>query len=800
MRQTIEILRYVNMAATCLIAVACLYQWRRYRSEPARWAAVAFGSLGAITVIGMFLTRGPNEALAGWHIKLLLAVLVCFPYMLYRFAASFEFPGRLVTRIANVTTAIVVAGAVSMPYLPAEGQPRPAWFTPYLVLLISQWSFLFIVVGVRLWRAGRGQPTVPRRRMRLLAVGTMSMNLSVLVGQAVAGGDPSVARLMVRMLTLSGSAMLFIGLAPPAWVLHLWRRPETREFQRAMGDLISAPTLERLGQILLPPSVHLIGARGGRLLATDGQLIGSYGVTDESSSITARRVEMRSGTLVLYANAYTPFFGRGELEMSEALGRFADLAMERFVLADSQRESEEALAFQARHDALTGLPNRVMFMHRLTVALGRMSNGTAPALTVQFLDLDRFKMVNDGIDHAAGDKLLIAVAERLRESVREQDTVARFGGDEFVVLAEVADQEEASALAERVHASFAPPFLIAGRELNVSASLGLVVVNEGREADSILRDADTAMYRAKDAGRARVVLFDDALRDQSAQRLDMERSLRSAVADDTLRLHYQPTVRLSDGAAVGVEALFRWQHPRLGLLEAASLIEMAEESDLIAVLGGWVLREACAQAQHWRQNVPGLEDVKVWVNVSPAQFTYRDVAQDTADALRETGLDPAGLGLEITETVFVEETLRMQEAFAALKALGVQVAIDDFGTGYSSLGALKRFPANVLKIDGSFVMGLGRDPQDAAIVTACLALGDAMGLTVIAEAVETDDQRCRLMAMGCEFGQGYYFSPALPSAAAEAYLRAHPADAPDEAPPVRRKLELVPREPLSSVV
>ncbi|HUR48771.1 MAG TPA: EAL domain-containing protein [Acidimicrobiales bacterium] len=771
MKATLEFLRYLSSGTTLLIGLACLYQWKRYRSAPSRWAAMAFGSISAITIAGLLLKPEPGQQLSGLYINLLMAVLVLFPYFLFRFTASFERPGKRLARAVDCSTVFIVAATLLLPGVPTEGAPKSIEWKLFSLALVAQWSFLFIVIGWKLWRAGRGQPRVPQRRMRLLAIATMGMTLSVIAGQVVPADQISVARLILRLMSLGSATMLFVGLAPPAWLLYLWRRKDTLNFQQIMGEVLSARSMKDLSEVLLPPTVSLIGARGAQLVSNTGELVGSTGITEESAALQCHEIAMRSGTLRLFTNAYIPFFARGELEMAAAMGGFADLAMERFVLADSQRESEAALAFQARHDTLTGLANRALFLNRLALALGRVSPGCGRSVTVQFLDLDRFKAVNDGIDHAAGDALLQAVAQRLLESVREEDLVARFGGDEFVVLAEVCDHEEALGLSGRLVAGLTRPFMIAGRELSISASVGVIVTDDSCDPDAVIRDADTAMYRAKESGRARVVLFDDELRRKSVERLELERSLRAAVSAGSLELYYQPMIRLSDEAVVGVEALFRWEHPWLGLMQAEQLIKLAEESDLIGELGDWVLRTACKQAAEWRKSIPGLPDLKVWINVSPAQFMYRDVAQDTANALLEAGVGAEAIGIEITETVFVEETRKVQDAFVALQSLGVSVAIDDFGTGYSSLGALKRFPVDILKVDGSFVKGLGDETQDTAIVAACIALGAAMGLTVIAESVETQEQADQLAEMGCAWAQGFHFSSPLPAAAAGIFLR-----------------------------
>jgi diguanylate cyclase (GGDEF)-like protein len=782
MKQATDVMRQVNVVAYCVLAVACVRQWHRHKTPQVRWAAIAFGSLATISVIGLALERAALPDLAEWLIKGLLVVLILFPYFLYRFATAFERSRASVTVLAHVVTATVVLWSLALPSLPLPGAPEPVWWTGYRVAVVVQWTVLFAVVATRLWVAGRGEATGPRRRMRTLALATVGMNLAVLLSGVAPAPQSEQLVLVTQVLSFGSSVLFFIGLAPPSWLLHLWRRHEETTFRLALGDLFRSETADQLNEVLLG-AVGLVGARGAALISSSGQILGIHGQICEEQLIEqiaetpaprpadVHRVALRAGSLLLWTSPYAPYFGRGELALTEALGVFADIVLERCTFADEQRRFQAELLHQAQHDVLTDLPNRSLLTDRLQQAVARLERHSG-AVTVQFLDLDRFKVVNDGMDHAAGDALLVAVAQRLAAAVRAEDTVARFGGDEFVVVSEVSGEREALALARRLMKALAGPFRIAGRDISVTASVGVVVATEPREPGALLRDADAAMYRAKDLGRGRIELFDEQTRTRAVERLEMERALHRGLREGEFRLYYQPTVRLSDGAVVGVEALLRWQHPELGLLTPAAFIPLAEDSELIVSLGEWVLQEACQQAAAWRAAVP-LDEFVMWVNVSGAQFARMDVPGAVAAALASTGLDASSLGLEITESVFMGDTAHLHRAFDALSDLGVVIAIDDFGTGFSSLSSLKRFPADVLKIDGYFIQGLGHDPEDAAIVETCVALADALGLAVVAEQVETAEQRVILAAMGCEYGQGYYFCKPLLGPSAEAYLRQH---------------------------
>jgi diguanylate cyclase (GGDEF)-like protein/PAS domain S-box-containing protein len=424
----------------------------------------------------------------------------------------------------------------------------------------------------------------------------------------------------------------------------------------------------------------------------------------------------------------------------------------------------EALSHQALHDPLTLLPNRALFVDRLEHAVEALGR-TQKMLAVLFLDLDGFKVVNDSLGHDIGDVVLVRVAERLREGLRPTDTIARFGGDEFTVLCESIQSEgEAVQVAERVAEVVSQPVELAtGGELDLTASIGIAFARTGTERpETLLRDADVAMYRAKEQGRARHEVFDSTMHQKVAQRLQLATDLRRAVPRRELRLHYQPQVSLANGRAVGVEALVRWQHPERGLLAPIHFIPVAEESQLIVPLGAWVLAEACRQVARWQDEIPGTP-VKVNVNVSARQLGRGELIETISGVLDETGLDPKSLCLEITETVIMADAEFYLEALLGLKVLGVSLAIDDFGVGYSSLAYLQRFPIDTLKIDKTFVDALDHPGAQAqAIVGAAVDMAHALNLEAVAEGVERAEQADILRDLGCDGAQGYYFARPAP--------------------------------------
>jgi diguanylate cyclase (GGDEF)-like protein len=418
------------------------------------------------------------------------------------------------------------------------------------------------------------------------------------------------------------------------------------------------------------------------------------------------------------------------------------------------------LLYLATHDLLTGLPNRTLLMDRLGRALAEGGPGHA----VLFLDLDDFKAVNDRFGHATGDALLSAVGRRLAETLRPSDTPARFGGDEFVVLLlDVATPQDALSVAERVLRAIRQPFAVNGQMLTAKTSIGVALSDLAHGwPTELLRDADIALYRAKEAGGDRALLFDDDMAARGPGRDSLANELRRAVDQQELRLHYQPEVDLHTGQVRAVEALLRWQHPEHGMIHPVSIIPAAEQTGLIAPVGEWVLREACRQMIAWRGQLNDNAPLTVGVNLSPSQFRGPGLVDQVTHTLRQTGLEPQALRLEITETAMIEHVSPAIETIAALKSLGVQLALDDFGTGYSSLSHLRHFAADVLKIDSSFVQALDSDAKTLAIVQAVIALAHALGMTVVAEGIETSAQQQRLAAMNCDRGQGYLFFPPLP--------------------------------------
>jgi diguanylate cyclase (GGDEF)-like protein/PAS domain S-box-containing protein len=415
--------------------------------------------------------------------------------------------------------------------------------------------------------------------------------------------------------------------------------------------------------------------------------------------------------------------------------------------------AEEELIWQANHDALTGLPNRELFLERLSGVLSRPTGHVA----VLFVDLDDFKVVNDSLGHGVGDRLISAVAERLSRVLRPDDVIARLGGDEFTVLLPgIATDDEALRVAHRLSESLLEPIVIAGQRRYVTASVGLAHSEPGTDADAhaLLRDADAAMYRAKELGKARCEVFDTSMRRDALERLELESGLRHALDDGQLRLVYQPVVTLATGEIVGVEALLRWHHPEHGVVAPTRFIGLAERNGLIIPIGSWVLREACGQLAAW-----GEERLTMAVNVSARQLAMDEFVDMVRSALAESGIRPARLCLEVTETTMMADDARMAETLRALKELGVRLAVDDFGIGHASLRHLRQMlPVDILKIDKSFVDGITTDADDAAIVEGVVRLAHSLGLQAVAEGVETEEQVSLLRRWSCQAGQGYHFA------------------------------------------
>jgi diguanylate cyclase (GGDEF)-like protein len=504
----------------------------------------------------------------------------------------------------------------------------------------------------------------------------------------------------------------------------------------------------------------------GRVVAIEDHPEGAGMAADllESGVRTALAVPLHEhgavvGALVVGSTDADRVFPASQREMLVSFAEQASVALAAAKTANSIRH--------AFNDSLTGLPNRALLLDRLEVALGRAEREDQP-VSVLFLDLDGFKVVNDSLGHVAGDRLLIDVARRLNGCLRRGDTAARIGGDEFaIVLGDLGDPDRAPLVAERVIAALGEPFTVLGREVFVSASIGVAY---GRsDAESLLRNADVAMYRAKRSGEGGAYeIFEPSMHAAVVERLEVEADLRRAIERDELVLHYQPLIELSSGRVVGLEALLRWAHPRRGLVMPFEFIPLAEETRLIGELGRWALREACRQAALWRDD-PQTGGPWVSVNLSGLQLLDDSLDADVAVALADSGLDPAGLVLEITETVLVQDVAAAVERLENLRALGVSIAIDDFGTGYSSLRYIRRFPADILKIAKPFVDGL-HDETDAALVHTIIALADSLGLRTVAEGIEDSEQLERLCDLGCALGQGYLFARPLAPEGATALL------------------------------
>ncbi len=444
---------------------------------------------------------------------------------------------------------------------------------------------------------------------------------------------------------------------------------------------------------------------------------------------------------------------RSELS-APRLARAVSYAVER-------KRSESALALQALHDPLTALPNRALFVDRLRGALDR-SRRTGGPVVVLFLDVDGFKQINDTLGHGAGDRVLMVLAERFRAMLRPMDTVARFGGDEFTFLFEGLDSEQEAALvAQRITQSAGVPLTLGGQQRAVSISIGVYMVNDPEEEiDDVIRQADTAMYRAKDSGGACFEVFEDVMAHLPGPRTHLERELRQALARAELRVHYQPRVSFSDETGLeGFEALVRWEHPELGLMEPIEFMSIAEETGLIVPIGEWVIEQALDQVERWRESRP---EVTISVNLSARQLSDSHLVEHLAATIRDGGHDPAMLCLEVAEGALEAAPELAMRQLAALNELGITLAVDDFGTGTTSSITLSELPVHILKIDTTLVSRLGREEGDLDPVSDAVELGHALGLRVVAEGVETDAQLAQLRRLGCDGAQGYLFSQPMP--------------------------------------
>lgn len=461
------------------------------------------------------------------------------------------------------------------------------------------------------------------------------------------------------------------------------------------------------------------------------------------------------------------------LQLQQANENLVVASLNAYSMAEEIDTAKARMAHLAQHDALTDLPNRILLNDRLVQALA-LAQRQRKRMAVMFLDLDRFKNINDSLGHAVGDQLLQSVARRLTATVRNSDTVCRQGGDEFVILlADVDQAEDAASSAQKILTALAASHRIDHFELHVTVSIGISIYpDDGQDAETLIKNADTAMYQAKESGRNHYQLFAQNMNAQAVERHSIENGLRNALERQEFVLHFQPKINLVSGAISGIEALIRWQHPQRGLILPEQFVGIAEECGLIVPIGEWVLREACTQAQRWQS--AGLAPVTVAVNISTVQFRQKTFIETLVDILQETGLAADCLELELTESVLMQDAEATISVLRVLKSMGVRLAIDDFGTGYSSLSYLKRFPIDTLKIDQSFMQDIthaSASSDDAAIVSAVVGMGKSLNQCVVAEGIETREQMAFLQARGCGEGQGFYFSEPVTADEVMALLR-----------------------------
>jgi len=554
------------------------------------------------------------------------------------------------------------------------------------------------------------------------------------------------------------------------------REAEYRVLAEHSGDCLSRHDLEGRYLYVSPVSESMLGYRPEELV---GRTAGELGFIhpDDAAAVGSLKAKLVDGGEMTATAAWRVLRPDGSVRWVETAIRavpdahgepYQVVAVTRDV--SERKDAESRLAYQALHDSLTGLPNRTLFLDRLEHALKRAERHHG-GVAVLFVDLDRFKLINDSFGHAAGDRLLCDVAERLRRTLRPADTIARFGGDELTVLCEDLDGEAgARAVAQRIAELFEEPFVVEDGEAFLQASVGIALAADGAAPEDLIRDADAAMYRAKDHGRARVEVFDEAMRRDARERVATESALRRAIERDELCIHVQPVVGIGDERIASFEALVRWDHPERGLVPPGDFIPLAEETGLIVPIGNWVLREVCRTLRRWEDDL-GADWVQCSVNLSVRHLQQPDLVATVRAALAEHRLPAERLVLEITESAVMENGSGTVETLAELKAMGVRLALDDFGTGYSSLAHLHRFPLDILKIDRSFTAALGDDHHGASIAGAIVSLAQALDLVTVAEGIEDAAQQRRLELLGCTYGQGFLFSRPQPPATFDDALR-----------------------------
>ena len=658
------------------------------------------------------------------------------------------------TRFLIVITLAQAAGALLMALL-LRGFHRH-YRKPYLFHWTLSWlAFaVYLAASAAALALVRAYPAAHPARLALTFTASFAGFLQIgwlLAGTFEVSRGGAVPRRWIPWLLALAAALAAVTTlafvsAPDAADLRHFMRVGVRSLLVGLAFLVGAVGV-------WPPRGH--EARGGRRVVAVGFLL--FGAQQlHYFGISLARV------MDVAAPAYGVYLGPIDFLLEWVIGVGMVMCLlqeERAAAVRSAREAEH----MAYHDVLTGLPNRRLLLDRLAVALVQ-ARRAGERVAVVFLDLDRFKVVNDSLGHAAGDRLLRQVGERVRAEVRAGDTLARLGGDEFtLLLPRIAHPDDAAAVARKLIERLRAPFEAGGQEVFVTASIGIAIApDDGGDAETLLKHADIAMYRAKEAGNDGFKFFAREMNERARERLALESALRRALPQGRLRLHYQPVFCVASGRALAVEALLRWEHPERGLLAPSEFLELAEATGLVVPIGAWALRRACAEARAW-ERAPDDGPV-VLVNLSPRQFLHDGLVPEVREALEETGIAPERVELEITESVAMRDAAASGAALRALKALGVRISIDDFGTGYSSFDYLRRFPVDTLKIDRSFVRDVDTDPGGAAIVSAIIAMGHRLGVRVIAEGVERPAQLHFLRDQRCDAAQGFLLGGPVPAA------------------------------------
>ena len=696
---------------------------------------------------------------------------------------SFADP-RVTIAAAMVPLVVGVALIVRWERLPAWPQALPplAYFVVLALLRDANSSTLTVFDPLLsipiIWFAIYGTG-------REVAVSIVAMGLTLLL-PVVLPDQPAYDSEQLQRMIVAVVLAATVGPAVHALVVALRRTTKDlgaaeERFRRAFDDSHVGMALVSTGGRFQRVNRALCGIAGYDEAELLGKTFGEITHPDDVDTdldalrelIDGERYGYRTEKRYLHADGHAVWISLNVSPVYDSEGAVSYLLSQIEDISD-RKESEERLTRQALHDSLTGLPNRTLFADRVRMASSRRA---ARGYAIVYLDLDGFKLVNDTLGHAAGDQVLIEVARRLERLLRAGDTLARLGGDEFALLCEEVGDEQVRVIADRVIDTMADPIEVQGRSIMQAASIGIALYSADgtpTEPDEMLGDADLAMYRAKAAGKSRYAVFETWMRTGRTDQTGLESELRAGIENDELTVHYQPELDLISGEITGAEALVRWQHPDRGLLEPAQFLFVAESSDLISELDDLVMRQACFQAARWREELPAGERFTVSVNISERRLADRGLSGKIAQAIADARLPAASLCLEIAERAIMDRRASALTAIPDLEALGIRLLIDDFGIAISSFGSLKRLPRlNAIKIDGSFIAGLGRSREDSAGVAAIIGLAHGLGLTATAEGLEREEQLRELQALHCDRGQGYYFArPQPPEALGELLVSA----------------------------